>query len=206
MPLMEDRIAKVVSYIFHPILIPLYSLIIIFQLNIFQIYCIPPALKWLITGMVAIGTIVLPVTLMLLFVRRGHISSIRMEQREERSYPYIVMTVLFCTMYVLIGNYKQLSIISDYLLGVTLLIFLALIINLRWKISIHMIGMGGLTGLLIALAIQYVINLQIVICISIILAGIVGYARLKLEAHRPPEIYFGFLLGVAVMLISYMLL
>lgn len=80
-----------------------------------------------------------------------------------------------------------------------MLIALVTLINFKWKISIHMIGIGGLTGVFIGLAINLSLNLTVMIGAFIALAGLVGFARLQLNAHKPSEIYAGYLIGVFIM-------
>ena len=80
------------------------------------------------------------------------------------------------------------------------IIIIVVIINLWWKISTHMIGIGGVFGLITALAINLSLNLFFQIIVIALVAGIIGYARLKLNSHKPLEIYAGFLAGAFVML------
>jgi hypothetical protein len=203
---MEIRIAKLVTYVFHPLLLPLYALGLIFQFNIFHIYIIPDKVRWLIMGMMSIATIAFPILVMLLFHRRGLIQSYKLAEREERLYPFVMMAVIYYVMFLLFSNIHISSIISNFLLGISLLVILALIINFWWKISMHMIGMGGVTGVFIGIAYRYMIDLQIIISIVVFLAGVVGFARLKLNSHKPSEVYSGFLMGVGVMLLLYIIL
>jgi hypothetical protein len=41
---------------------------------------------------------------------------------------------------------------------------------------------------------------------TILLAGVIGYARLKSDSHEPAEIYSGFAMGVVVMTLLMILL
>nr|MBA3901746.1 hypothetical protein [Bacteroidota bacterium] len=75
------------------------------------------------------------------------------------------------------------------------------IITLAWKVSAHMVGMGGLAGAVIGLSVKFSINLQVLIISLLILSGLVGYARLQLSAHTHTQVYFGFLIGLASMLL-----
>ena len=62
-----------------------------------------------------------------------------------------------------------------------------------------MIGNGGIAGL-IAYIIYYLhVNLEIYLIIIVFIAGLTGTARISLNAHKPSEIYTGFLAGFAVM-------
>jgi len=83
---------------------------------------------------------------------------------------------------------------------------LLLLINFEFKISAHMAGIGGVTGLLTGIGIRMNIDMTFLIIIAIAIAGLIGFARLKQNAHKPPEVYLGFLTGVAVFVILILLL
>ena len=63
-----------------------------------------------------------------------------------------------------------------------------------------MAGIGAVCGLLIGLAFRLNLDLTFQIIAAIACAGLVGYARLKLNSHKPSEVYLGFLAGVSVFL------
>jgi membrane-associated phospholipid phosphatase len=44
------------------------------------------------------------------------------------------------------------------------------------------------------------------ICISVILAGLAGYARLKENAHNQTQVYLGYIAGVSIVLVITLLL
>ena len=83
---------------------------------------------------------------------------------------------------------------------------LSLAVNFYRKISLHMIGIGGFTGLFLGLSLNFGINLNTEMIAGILLAGIIGFARLKSNSHQPAEIYTGFLMGVLVMTVLMTLL
>ena len=203
---MEVRIAKVISYIFHPLLLPLYAVILILQLDTLQVFIIPENARWLMIGMIAIATVVFPVLLTLLFVRGGLIQSMKLDNRQERLYPYIIMAVIYYSMYLLFKNASIPSIFNNFMLGVTLILIVLLLINFRWKISIHMAGIGGLTGAFTGIAIRYYLDIIVLILIVVFIAGVVGFARLKLNTHKEYEVYTGYVLGLALMLAVYLIM
>lgn len=61
-----------------------------------------------------------------------------------------------------------------------------------------MIGIGGLLGILISISYLTKYDLTIFYIIVIITAGLIGFARLQLQEHKPSQIYLGFLLGLLV--------
>ena len=92
------------------------------------------------------------------------------------------------------------------MLGATLLSIMSLVVNFYRKISLHMIGIGGFTGLFLGLALNFGINLTIEVTAAIMLAGVIGFARLKSDSHDPAEIYSGFIMGALTMTLLMMLL
>jgi len=199
-------VAKTVSFVMQPLLIPLYSLLLIFNLQTFSNYLIPDTAKWLILVMTGIATIAFPILLMMLFIKKGLITSIYMEKREDRIYPCLIVSVVYFVMYLLFHSIHIPSLITNFFLGVASLMLIVLFINFRWKISIHLIAAGGMTGTFTAIAIRYELNLIWLIVLLIFLSGLSGFARLKLNAHKPSEIYSGFLVGTAAMMLVYLLI
>ena len=95
------------------------------------------------------------------------------------------------------------DLFNQLLLGSTFTIIAALLINLHWKISIHMIGVGGILGAVLGMAQGLFIELLWPVIIIVLLSGMLGTARLMLKAHNPLQIYAGFLLGFAAMFILF---
>jgi hypothetical protein len=195
----EEKIARVISYVFHPLVMPLVSLFIIFQLQTLSILVIPESARWLMLGMVLLSTIAFPLLVVMLLMRKGIVQSVHMETREERLYPYLVVCIVYYILYLLFSGIDIPVLVTNFILGVSVLLLLVLILNFRWKISMHTVAVGGMTGAFIAIAIRYQINVLWIITTLTFISGLVGYARLRLNAHSGPEIYLGWLIGAAVM-------
>jgi hypothetical protein len=84
------------------------------------------------------------------------------------------------------------------MLGAISAIGLSLIITLRWKISIHMLGIGGLIGAIIGISHRFQFDHSLLLIALILFAGLIGFARLKTKSHNYRQVYAGFILGVAV--------
>jgi hypothetical protein len=61
-----------------------------------------------------------------------------------------------------------------------------------------MVGIGGLAGLISYLIIKMQVDLGFYLILIILAAGLTGTARLILNAHKPFEIYTGFLTGLVI--------
>ncbi|MFM9027863.1 MAG: hypothetical protein ACKOQ6_07685, partial [Bacteroidota bacterium] len=71
----------------------------------------------------------------------------------------------------------------------------SLLINYFWKISIHMVGIGGALGLMFAVNSIIIIDLSMAIVLTTLVTGLLGTARLSLGAHDSWQVYAGFFTG-----------
>jgi len=123
-----------------------------------------------------------------------------METAEERKLPFVVSLVFYMLTYYLMRELNLPGLLYILILGSAISIILAFFISLWWKISIHMLGVGGLVGAILGLTLRLDADLINILSIAILGAGLIGYARLKLYAHTPAQVYAGFLLGAGLML------
>ena len=84
------------------------------------------------------------------------------------------------------------------MLATLMAIYVALIITFFWKISMHMIGIGGLAGAMMALSFRFGLDLWLLFSVIILASGLLGVARLQLKAHSPSQVYVGFVLGFLI--------
>ena len=68
-----------------------------------------------------------------------------------------------------------------------------------------MLAWGGITPFLIVLSGYSVVNMDLVVVGSVVLAGLIGVSRLALKAHRPSELYLGYSAGFVATAICYLL-
>ena len=194
---MTQRTAKFVSVVFHPVLMPTYALLLIFRLSHYLEYTTTPTAKLALYLIIVFNTLLMPVIISWLLMKRGLIRSFNMEKKEERIVPFICNVVLMMIAYYMMQRLALPRIFSFLLLGAATSVLIAVIINLKWKISIHMIGIGGITGMFFGMSTFLLIDLRIPILISILVAGLIGSARMAMGAHQPVQLYLGFLIGFA---------
>jgi len=192
---MNYRTAKVISILLHPVLMPTYALMLIFRLSNYLDYTTPPSVKMALYLIVVFNTLIMPVVISWLLLRKGLIKSFNMDHREERLVPFICNSVLMMIAYYMISQISIPKIFSMLLLGAAASVVLAIIINLKWKVSIHMIGIGGITGMFFGMSTFLLIDLRFPILISLLVAGLVGTARMSMGAHKPAQLYAGFFIG-----------
>jgi len=174
---------------------PLLTLWIIFNYNPYVTFNIPKQLHLLIFVIVGVYTLLIPLLSGVILKKLNLISNYEMNDRNERKLPFLIAGFSFFFCYYMLQKYPSLIIVSLIMLGATIAMVLTLILNYRFKISAHMIGIGGLIGSLAGLTILLGVDYRTLIMIGFLAAGIVGSSRLYLGAHAPYQIYWGFLIG-----------
>jgi hypothetical protein len=201
---MTKTLASIVSVLLHPMLMPTYGLLIIFHTNN-SLFLLPFEAKRIIFIIVAINTLALPLLMIPLFHRLTIIKSIQMHSHRERIIPLAFTIIPYIFSYFFLQKLPIVSEVSLFMLGASIAIAITLAITIWWKISIHMVGIGGVTGLLFALSQKLYVDINWYLMGVIILAGIVAWARLALHSHKPSQVYMGFVLGSVTVALSILL-
>lgn len=192
--------ALIISIIFHPLLMATYlCLLLFFVINNTAIFYLTPfEVKWRISLVVFLFSFIFPVLNIFILVKLKRIPSITLSERRDRTFPFLLVALFYFGLFYLIMDLNIWNSIKLFIFGGAISILACLIINLRFKISIHMVGIGGFLGVLFSLA--YLINIDLTpyYIVTTIIAGMVGFARLFLNEHKPIQIYLGFFLGVII--------
>lgn len=194
---MPAALARLLSYLLHPLLMPFYAALLVMNLNSYIAYSISPQVQRIIVSLVFITTCILPVLTALILLQKGMIRSLEMESLSERKIPFVTTAFFYCICFYLLNQLPVPRILSLMVLGATITIVIAWLFSFFWKISIHMIGIGGFAGILLGLSQVLNASLSGILLLSIIVAGLLGTARLTLGAHSPKQVYVGFLLGLS---------
>lgn len=192
--------ATIISNIFHPLLMATYGCLLVFFCLTNTIYYIftPLKIKWIITFIVFVFTFLLPTLNLLILYKLKYVSSLRIENREERTFPLVMTSLCYFGLFYMIHDFNIWPAIKLFILGGGICILFSAIANLWWKISAHMIGIGGMLGVLMAICYYMQMPVFIPVCCCVMLAGLIGFARLNLEAHTPAQVYGGFISGWAL--------
>ncbi len=180
----RGSLAKIVSYMFLPPVVNLISFIVV-------IFFFESNHDHRLTSLLytSLFTVVFPVLVFILFLKKGNIADADARNRNERHMPYLVFAAIILTGYLLIpwdqfaGETRILFLI--YLLNLLFLFF----VNLFWKISAHTMGTGGLTGTFIFVFGWWGLILLLVIFI-------LAWARYELKCHTPWQLFFGAFFGI----------
>ncbi len=190
----ERRAANIISYLFHPLLMPLIGFLVISYSGRYLDHLDYRLQRFI--GMVFFGlTFVLPVTFIPVYYFTRLIRSFKMPDRRDRIIPFYITLIFYLIAYLLIQKTQVGWIYQDFVLASCITLFLVLVISFFWKISVHMAGLGGIVALITCLSIMLQTDLSLFLMISILMTGFTAYARLRINAHDYLQVYSGFLLG-----------
>lgn len=196
-------IAQFLSYIFHPVFIPLY-------ITWFLLYVHPgysngfsstERIRTILT--VAQNVVFYPLFCVLLLKGVGFIDSIYLRTRKDRIIPYIASGIFyFWTFTVLKEQELYPRIFPSFMLGVFLASSAALIANIYYKVSMHAIGLGGMLGLFIIVLWSNTMLMTWPLAAALLITGLVCSARLLISDHDSKDIYSGLVIGLLTQFIG----
>lgn len=196
------RAAKIISVLFHPVFMPSLGLFLLLSINSHIQTELTPEVQRLLLIWIFVITGIFPIISALVFLRSGIISSLQMENKRERIGPYLLTAFYYGLAYYMLRKSDLPDALFALLLGATLSILFITIISWFWKISAHMVGIGGVIGAIVGFAETYNMNLGAFVAGLVLLAGVVATSRLWLGSHKPLEIYGGVALGFSLLYCS----
>lgn len=189
--------ARTVSVIFHPLFIPLYSLLVIFTAPTLFWY-IPIRAKEILFFIFVVNNVFIPILLMPLFRYRNLVRSWVIENRTERTIPLMAVSLLFAVTAFILSRLQIPLFLRVYAFSLTFLSLILLTVNRWWKISLHSAGAGALISVVLVLSLRMSASLPFYLGATVLIAGLILSSRLRLNSHSPSEVYAGFLTGLVV--------
>ena len=162
------RTAKVISAVFTPFSIPFLAFLVLFIFSYLRI--MPLQYKLIVLGVVYCFT--------------------------RRYIPFIltITSYVFCLLMM-----HRLNIpwyMTGIILSALVVMIICVIVNLKWKLSEHMAGAGAVIGGLVAFSALFSYNPVWWLCLFILVAGVLGTARIILRHHTLGEVMGGFAVGL----------
>ncbi len=203
-------LANVVSYILHPMFMPVVMTYVLYILSPVTFAQYEKKDDILLGGgvdlvliQIAISTVVFPLIVVLILKGLGMISSIQMRTRKERIIPLIASMVFYWWISHVFKSNNAPVILQTVLRGAYWGLILVFLASIFFKVSMHTAAAGGMLGILTLLLITSPVEMSIPFFISIIVAGIIGTARLMLGAHTTFEVVVGYIIGFVAQFAAY---
>ncbi len=189
-----DKLAQVVSYVFHPLLVVIPTLVIaMVRLG----STLGQALFWTI---LSIAMVNLPMALLLLWgVRSGKYTDASVSVREQRTSIYAVGGTCLVILLAVLIIVKAPAVIIACLISAVIATALGYWINRYTKLSLHSAAMAGCIAVLLWTA-------PLIGVIMAIFAPLVGWARIRLKHHTPVQILIGWMVSMICVFVVFQLM
>ncbi|NQU52312.1 MAG: PAP2 family protein [Bacteroidetes bacterium] len=194
---MATKLAKLISVIFHPVLIPTLGFFLLFNSG-FYFSILNWEAKRFVLLVVLFSTGILPIMSVAILALNPKFN-ILMENSRDRIIPLLSSSIFYYIGFMLLGRMKAFPVFKLFLIASVLVIIVLLFISFKWKISNHMAAVGGMTGTMFALSFRSGVNPIFALLTVVLISGLVGSARLILNKHSIPQVIAGYGLGFSVL-------
>ena len=182
------RTARVISAVFTPFSIPFLAFLILFLFSYLRI--MPIQYKLIVLGVVYCFTILMPTLTIFLFRKINGFSPEDLGERKRRFMPFLLTITSYVFCLVMMHRLNIPWYMTGIILAALIMMVICIIVNLKWKLSEHMAGVGAIVGGLVGY------NPIWWLCLFILIAGVLGTARIILQHHTLGEVLVGFVVGL----------
>ena len=188
------RTARVISAIFTPFSIPFLAFLILFLFSYLRI--MPIQYKLIVLGVVYCFTILMPTLTIFLFRKINGFSPEDLGERKRRFMPFLLTITSYVFCLVMMHRLNIPWYITGIILAALIMMVICIVVNLKWKLSEHMAGVGAIVGGLVSFSALFGYNPVWWLCLFILIAGVLGTARIILQHHTLGEVLVGFAVGL----------
>lgn len=190
---------KIAAYLFHPLWIPTFSVGLYFWVT--PRFLVPEIIQTKLL-VVFILTFLIPLLAYFVLKNLNLVKTLHLEDVNERKIPLMLQCILLLVIIKIVFSFYNFPELYFFFVGVLISAITAFILVVfKFKISLHMIGVAGLTMFLIALSIHFKINILMIIGLFLMANGWVAASRLHTNSHTMTEIIMGIFIGFLPQLI-----
>jgi hypothetical protein len=201
-------LGKAVSYLFHPLFIPLYVSAYLIYIHPYSFAVFDQKQKALRLVSIFVITAFFPAVTVFLLWRLGFAQSIFLRTQKERIIPYIASIIYFFWAFYVSRNLQGTpESMTSFFLGIFLAASAAVVANNYYKISMHALAVGGAASFMLLLGIFSHEPIGLPIAVATVITGLVCTSRFLVSDHTAQEIYSGLTIGALFQFIaSYFIL
>jgi hypothetical protein len=204
-PKVVKYIAHLLSYVLHPLFIPTYFFLFLMQVLPFEFVGISEWQLKMRLFSVAWLTAFFPAFAVFLLWRLKLSDSIFLRTQKERIIPYVITMFFYWWMYYLSRNFTDQPIaLKFFYLGIFVASAIGMTVNNFMKVSLHAMGIAGLTTAVILVSVFYPVNNAVWVLLAVFLTALVISARLVVSDHTKKELVVGLFIGVCTQVAAYL--
>jgi hypothetical protein len=195
--------AKAISYIFHPVFVPVYMVIYMVWFHPYLFAGFFSFDKSRVVIMAIMMYCFFPLVTVLLLKALKFIDTVLLENQKDRIIPLIACGIWYFWVWYVWRNLPEYPATAVQLsLGIWISVSLALLANIRMKVSLHAISMGVLITFFFGLAYSQYVRVSGILSCAILITGLVCTSRFIVSNHTEKEVYTGLFIGVLSMLLG----
>ena len=204
-PKIVKYIAHLLSYVLHPLFIPTYFFLFLMQVLPFEFVGISEWQLKMRLFSVAWLTAFFPAFAVFLLWRLKLSDSIFLRTQKERIIPYVITKFFYWWMYYLSRNFTDQPIaLKFFYLGIFVASAIGMTVNNFMKVSLHAMGIAGLTTAVILVSVFYPVNNAVWVLFAVLFTALVISARLVVSDHTKKELVVGLFIGVLTQVAAYL--
>lgn len=184
------------SFIFSPLLVTTYGVALALWFS--TLVYVPLVVKLQVLGVVFLINAVLPGTAIFAMKKMGMVGDFGLNSRADRPVPYSIVCICYLATAYIFSSWHMPEWMVLFMVGGAAAVVVSMIVNMWWKISAHLAGMGGAIGMMLRI---YAENAESgydtfwALMTVTIMAGLVASARVYLGRHTVGQVIAGALNG-----------
>ena len=208
-PAVLKGVAKLISWIFHPVFIPVYVIYFLTYIHPYLFAGFSDLQKFRTIMMAVVSFSFFPLVTVLLLKALKFIDSIYLRTQKERIIPFVACMIWYFWIWYVWNNFGKTRDVVDiarpavqFALATFISTIIGLMVNIKMKVSLHAISMGIVATFFTLMAFNQDLNFGIYLSIALLLTGLVCTARFIVSDHTAAEVYGGLAVGAAAMLVA----
>jgi membrane-associated phospholipid phosphatase len=200
------KTARVIS----TLLVPPIPMLFVFILLAIQVEDICLS-KIIVISTTLLFGVMLPIFLFIYLLKKKKVVNKDADKKEERTLPFSIALLFYICGFFVLRIFDINLFIQSFWFGYITNMFLLIMINKFWKISIHAVGISGPATIVVCLLSEsqhlFVNSIAFfIITILFLVVVIVGWARIKLKCHSVLQVIAGSILGISSTLVHIYLI
>ncbi len=193
--------AQLVSLVFHPVFMPLYTIWLYFHLS--PRFFLPANRYFLVLYLSIVGVLI-PLLFFSVILWTKAFSGYRLVHPEERLIFSVIIAVVYAVIFQKIYKYHQFVELFPFFIGIILSVLALAVYNyFKSKPSIHATAISGALTFFVIWSYYSQINILNYLSLMIVIAALVMASRVYLGAHNLKDIARGIFIGILMQLAGF---
>ncbi len=198
------KVARLFTNIFSPFYAPLWAVMWLLFLSTMSSFSLKYRLFLL--AIIVIFTILVPRLMIYVFRKSGNFSRWQFDTRTNRHIQYAISLISYLACYFLLKRMDVYGFVACVVMAAILAQIVCSVINIWWKISVHMVGVGGWIGFVAVFSMRFGFDPVVPTCIILGLAGILGSCQMLFRQHTLVQILAGFFVGMICARVTFIIM